>query len=122
MKSNLLRIATFVVCICAGGLLQHWRDSLAVHAQTPSVTFQGCSVTTTGGPYSPCSQYLVQVVSGRGLGRFQVFQVQGDLIPITGIGSSAFASVGAGNPSVSVQAFEPDPRGADTFTLQLNEP
>lgn len=77
-------------------------------AQAPSTTLQ-CNVV------GPCSQFIVQVNSGRGMGRFQIYPVVDSAIPTPG------TSIYSGNP-LSLQFAEPDPRGAFTFSLSLLEP
>lgn len=83
---------------------------VSVHADViqPAVTLQ-CQVV------GPCSQYIVQVNSGRGMGRFQVYPVTDAALPTSG------AAPYAGNPT-SLQFQEPDPRGTSSFTLSLTEP
>lgn len=80
-----------------------------VHAQNAGTTLQ-CDVV------GPCSQYIVQVNSGRGMGRFRIYPVTDQAIPTPG------AAPFSGNPAVSVQFTEPSPRGDYTFTLSASEP
>lgn len=81
-----------------------------VHAQisTPELT---CSQG-----YS-CGQYVVQVTTQRGYGRWQIYQVdtQEHLIDTTQL-----PQVTGGNPDANIQFVEPG--GAETATITASEP
>lgn len=64
-------------------------------------------------------QYVIQINTQRGFGRWQIFQVtdQEHVIDTT-----ALLPVGDGNPSVSVRICEPAPRAASTATISATEP
>lgn len=104
------RIVPLAIAFILGCVVTHNPKPLIppAHAQQSAQTLT-CNVV------GPCSQYLVQVNSGRGFGRFQLFQLA------TPIDQTQLTNIGAGL-SVSVQASEPDPRGAQTFTLAVSEP
>lgn len=104
--ARLLVILAFT--LIAGIFAGRWSQVPSAHAQVTTPTLQ-CNIV------GPCSQYLVQVNSARGFGRFQVFQLSEP------IDQTQLSNIGAGS-TVSIQASEPDPRGAYTFTLSLNEP
>lgn len=90
-------------------------------AQQSAITFSGCQSTNTGGASLQCSQYLLQVNVNRGFPKFQLWQVQTQALSIDGSNGSTFANYGSGS-SIDVQAFEPDPRGTQTFTMAVGEP
>jgi|SRR6476660_703749 len=69
-----------------------------------------------GGVSVDCGQYVLEIDTQRGFGRFALYQVQG-----APLDTSAYSRVSSGNP-LTYQAAEPDPRGAYTFTVSASEP
>ena len=69
------------------------------------------------GPSIDCGQYVLQINTQRGFGRFVLYRVTG-----TPIDTSTFDNVAGGDTSLTYQAAEPDPRSAYTFTVTASEP
>lgn len=83
-------------------------------SQVPRVEFDTC--TTNGVSSGPCAQYLIQVNSGRGFGRFIAYRVLGGPVDPAGL-----RLIDAGNPTLLVMDNEPAPRGAVAFTIDIRE-
>lgn len=64
-------------------------------------------------------QYVIQLNTQRGFGRWQIFQVP-DQDHV--IDTSQLSQVANGNPSVSLAIGEPAPRGSFTATITATEP
>lgn len=101
------KLLALIIVFALGGVVG-WKLPLALHAQQPSTTLT-CNLV------GPCSQWIVQVNSGRGMGRFQVYPVTDTALPTSGTAPYS------GN-AVSLQFDEPAPRGTQTFTLSVVEP
>lgn len=80
----------------------------------PRLTFDSC--TTNGVGSGPCAQYVLQVNSSRGFGRFQLLAVTGQPID-----PAMLQPLAAGNPVLTLQQNEPAPREAQTFTIDVRE-
>lgn len=116
-------IAIIIAAFSLGCLTGHSPRPIITEAQAQqsAVTFTGCQSANTGGSSLQYSQYLLQVNVNRGFPRFQLWQVQTQALSIDGTNGSTFANYGSGSV-ISVQAFEPDPRGTQTFTMAAGEP
>lgn len=81
-----------------------------------AIDLSACSATLQpGGPSTPCGQYVLQVNSGRGLGKFVLARAT------TPIDPSTVAVMQAGG-SITFQDSEPAPRSSSTFTITATEP
>lgn len=105
----MLKILSYCCFFAAGIFIGTNRPSIPViHAQQSSLTLS-CNIV------GPCSQYLVQVNSARGFGRFQVFQLASP------VDQTQLGVIGGGS-AVSLQFYEPMPRDSQSFTLAVSEP
>jgi hypothetical protein len=66
-----------------------------------------------------CDQYVVQVTTQRGFGRWQIFQVQDQAHSVD---TTQLNQVAGGNPSTSVQFFLPAPGSSQTGTIAATQP
>lgn len=113
MKTTLTAISLVILGFTIGCAYSRIIDPVRVAA---AIDLSACSSTfQPGGPSTPCGQYVLQVNSGRGLGRFVLARAT------TPIDPSTVAVVQAGG-SITFQDSEPTPRSSSTFTITATEP
>lgn len=101
------KLLALIIVFALGGVVG-WKLPTVLHAQQPSTTLT-CNLV------GPCAQWIVQVNSGRGLGRFQIY-------PVTDVALYTSGTAPYSGNAVSLQFNEPDPRDTSTFTLSVVEP
>lgn len=109
IKASLLVILGFTIGCTYTRIADPVRVAAAIDLSACSATFQ------PGGPSTPCGQYVLQVNSGRGLGRFVLARATSPIDP------ASVAVVQAGG-SITFQDSEPSPRSSSTFTITATEP
>lgn len=110
-SSAVIMAAMWVLCGLIIGISMS-TDTSTVHAQ--GTGFTGCTVA--GGASTPCSQYLVQVNTGRGLGRMVIYKITSGPLDV-----STMAFMASGNPSTSATDYEAPPRSTVPFTITAGE-
>jgi hypothetical protein len=85
-----------------------------ITAQAQSVSLEGC--TDHGATINGCAQYVVEVRTERGFGRFVVYRVSG-----VALDTGTMTNLGAGNPALTVSDTEPAPRDTVPFTITVTE-